>query len=166
MLEPTASISPLTRSDGSAVYSCPATGFQILGSVNGPIELPARRDAQKPEEATVEVLVKPATAQSAIGERYVEIILRTLLSRVILGREKGFARRGVVVTLLVLGSSGDGKTGRGESVSLPRPLVRVNLGYGLDTNNHVSGRHSIYLHYLRFYTQPFLRYYQLPYHCQ
>lgn len=125
MIEPTATISPLGRSDGSAVYTCPATGFQILGSVNGPIELPARRDAQKPEEATIEVLVKPATAQSAIGERYVENILKALLGKVILGREKGFARRGIVVTLLIEGSSGDGKIERGDSVSL---LLPRNLG--------------------------------------
>lgn len=121
MIEPTATISPLGRSDGSAVYTCPATGFQILGSVNGPIELPARRDAQKPEEATIEVLVKPATAQSAIGERYVENILKALLGKVILGREKGFARRGIVVTLLIQGSSSDGKIERGDSVSLLLP---------------------------------------------
>jgi exosome complex component RRP46 len=118
MIEPTATVSPLSRSDGSARYNCPATGFEILGSINGPIELPGRRDAQKPEEATVEVLVKPASAQSSIGERYVEGILKTLLSKVILGREKSFARRGVVVTLLIAGSSGDAKVGRSESVSL------------------------------------------------
>lgn len=118
MIEPSATVSPLSRSDGSARYTCPTTGFQILGSVNGPIELGGRRDAQKPEDATVEVLVKPATAQSAIGERYVEGILKTMLGKVILGREKGFARRGVVITLLILGSSGNAKVGRGESVSL------------------------------------------------
>lgn len=121
MIEPTATISPLGRSDGSAVYTCPATGFQILGSVNGPIELPARRDAQKPEEATIEVLVKPATSQSAIGERYVENILKALLGKIILGREKGFARRGIVVTLLIQGSSSGDNLERGDSVNLILP---------------------------------------------
>lgn len=115
MIEPSATVSPLTRSDGSAQYNCPTTGFQILGSVNGPIELPGRRDAQKPEEATLEVFVKPATAQSAIGERYVEGILKTLLGKIVLGREKGFARRGVVITLLILGGLREAKVGRGES---------------------------------------------------
>lgn len=121
MIEPTATISPLRRADGSAVYTCPATGFQILGSVNGPIELPARRDAQKPEESTIEVLVKPATAQTAVGERYVENILKALLSKVVLGREKGFARRGIVITLLIQGCPSDGKIERGDSVSLLMP---------------------------------------------
>ncbi|KAI2731822.1 hypothetical protein DTO012A8_10192 [Penicillium roqueforti] len=61
MVGPIASLSQLHRSDGSASYKCPATGYSILGAVNGPIELPARRDALKPEEATVEVFVKPGT---------------------------------------------------------------------------------------------------------
>ncbi|KAH8692598.1 putative exosome complex subunit Rrp46 [Talaromyces proteolyticus] len=115
MAEPIASLSPLSRSDGSAAYNCPASGFQILAAVTGPVELPGRRDAQKPEEATLEVLVKPGTAQGAIGERYVEDILKTLLGRVVLGRDKGFPRRGIVITLLVLGGSGGGKIQRGES---------------------------------------------------
>ncbi|QKX56844.1 uncharacterized protein TRUGW13939_03951 [Talaromyces rugulosus] len=115
MADPNASLSPLSRSDGSATYNCPATGVQILGSVTGPVELPGRRDAQRPEDATLEVLVKPGTAQSAVGERHAEGILRTLLSRVVLGREKGFPRRGVVITLVILGGSGGAKVGRGES---------------------------------------------------
>jgi exosome complex component RRP46 len=120
MMDPTASVSPLSRVDGSATYRCPATGFDILGSVNGPIELPGRRDAQKPEEATIEVSVVPVAAQSAVGERYVESILKGLLGKVILGREKGFSRRGIVITLLVQGiSTNEGDWGRGGSVSLP-----------------------------------------------
>lgn len=117
MADPNATLSQLSRSDGSATYNCPATGVHIVGSVTGPVELPGRRDAQRPEDATLEVLVKPGTAQSAIGERYAEGILRALLSRVVLGREKGFPRRGVVVTLLILGGSVDSRVGRGESVS-------------------------------------------------
>ncbi|KAL1968423.1 hypothetical protein VTN77DRAFT_1952 [Rasamsonia byssochlamydoides] len=115
MAGPMATISPLRRADGSASYSCPATGFRILGSVNGPVELSGRRDAQRPEEATLEVLVKPGTAPGVVGERYVEGILRGLLGRVILGREKGFPRRGIVLTLVVLGGGSDGKIRRGES---------------------------------------------------
>lgn len=117
MADPNATFSQLSRSDGSATYNCPATGVQIVGSVTGPVELPGRRDAQRPEDATLEVLVKPGTAQSTIGERNAEGILRTLLSRVVLGREKGFPRRGVVITLLILGGSGGSRVGRGESVS-------------------------------------------------
>jgi exosome complex component RRP46 len=90
-----------------------------MGSVNGPIELPGRRDAQKPEEATLDVLVKPGTAQAGVGEKYVEGILKGLLGRLLLGRETGFPRRGIVMTLVVSGGENGGKVRRGESVSLP-----------------------------------------------
>ncbi|GAQ07395.1 hypothetical protein ALT_4716 [Aspergillus lentulus] len=103
MVGPTASLTPLTRADGSASYKCPSTGFDILGSVNAPVELPGRRDALKPEEATVEVFVKPGTTPGGVGERYVEGILKTMLGRLILGREKGYPRRGVVLTLAIVG---------------------------------------------------------------
>ncbi|CDM32163.1 hypothetical protein DTO013E5_3623 [Penicillium roqueforti] len=103
MVGPIASLSQLHRSDGSASYKCPATGYSILGAVNGPIELPARRDALKPEEATVEVFVKPGTTTGGVGERYIEGILRSVLGKIVLGREKGFPRRGVVITLAIVG---------------------------------------------------------------
>lgn len=113
MTGPTASLSHLSRADGSASFKCPTTGYNVLGSVNAPIELPARRDALKPEEATVEVFVKPGNTTAGVGERYVEGILRTMLQKVILGRERGFPRRGVVITLAILG--GDAVE-RGDSV--------------------------------------------------
>ncbi|KAJ5124466.1 uncharacterized protein N7515_008291 [Penicillium bovifimosum] len=96
-------LSQLNRPDGSAAYKCPATGYNILGAVNGPVELPARRDALKPEEATVEVFVKPGTTTAGVAERYVEGILRSVLGKVVLGREKGFPRRGVIITLAIAG---------------------------------------------------------------
>lgn len=115
MVGPTASLSQLNRADGSASYKCPATGYNILGAVNAPIELPARRDALKPEEATVEVFVKPGTTTAGVGERYVEGILRSVLGKVVLGREKGFPRRGVVLTLGIVGGE---NVQRGDSVSV------------------------------------------------
>ncbi|KAL4933049.1 putative exosome complex subunit Rrp46 [Aspergillus undulatus] len=108
---PIAALHPLDRADGSASYKCPSTGSNILGSVNAPIELPGRRDALKPEEATIEVFVKPGTAPGGVGERYVEGILREALGRMILGREKGYARRGVVITLAILGGESVGRGG-------------------------------------------------------
>ncbi|GES61700.1 exosome complex subunit Rrp46 [Aspergillus terreus] len=125
MVAPTASLTPLSRADGSASYQCPATGANILGSVNAPVELPGRRDALKPEEATVEVFVKPGTAPGGVGERYVEGIIKTMLGRVILGREKGYARRGVVLTLAIVG--GD-SVGRGDSyLTLLPALLQTSL---------------------------------------
>lgn len=113
MVGPAASLSNLSRADGSASFKCPITGYNVLGSVNAPVELPARRDALKPEEATVEVFVKPGNTAAGVGERYVEGILRTMLQKVILGRERGFPRRGVVITLAIIG--GD-TVQRGDSV--------------------------------------------------
>jgi hypothetical protein len=116
MVGPTANLSQLHRADGSASYKCPATGYNILGAVNAPVELPGRRDALKPEEATVEVFVKPGTTTAGVGERYVEGILRSVLGKVVLGREKGFPRRGVVLTLAIVGGE---NIERGDSVSFP-----------------------------------------------
>ncbi|KAJ5887791.1 hypothetical protein N7495_007832, partial [Penicillium taxi] len=125
MVDPEVSLSNLSRNDGSVSYKCPATGFHVLGAVNAPVELPGRRDAQKPEEATVEVFVKPGSATAGVGERYAEGILRSVLSEVILGREKGFSRRGVVITLVILG----GETiGRGDSyITLLPALLNASL---------------------------------------
>lgn len=115
MVGPTASLTPLSRADGSASYQCPSTGSNILGSVNAPIELPGRRDALKPEDATVEVFVKPGTAPGGVGERYVEGIIKNMLGKLILGREKGYARRGVVITLAIVGGE---SVARGDSVGV------------------------------------------------
>ncbi|KAL2802721.1 ATP-NAD kinase-like domain-containing protein [Aspergillus granulosus] len=117
---PIASLHPLSRADGSASYKCPTTGSNVLGSVNAPIELPGRRDALKPEDATIEVFVKPGTAPGGVGERYIEGILRGALSRIILGREKGYPRRGVVVTLAIVGGN---NIGRGASESDTKPAA-------------------------------------------
>jgi hypothetical protein len=114
MVGTTVSLSQLNRADGSATYKCPATGYNILAAVNGPVELPARRADLKPEESTVEVFVKPGTTTPGVGEKYVEYILRSVLEKIVLGREKGFARRGVVLTLNIVGGE---NVERGDSVS-------------------------------------------------
>lgn len=124
MVGPIASLSQLNRADGSASYKCPATGYSILGAVNAPIELPARRDALKPEEATVEVFVKPGTTTAGVGERYVEGVLRSVLGKIVLGREKGFPRRGVVITLAIVGGE---NVARGDSVSISKASLRPTL---------------------------------------
>ncbi len=54
---PPPTLSTLPLSDGSATYT--QHGHTILGSVNGPIEV-QRRD-ELPEEAAIEVNVRPAT---------------------------------------------------------------------------------------------------------
>lgn len=115
------SISPLAFPDGSTSYTSPAGSSEILASVNGPIDF-HRRDAQRPDEAAVEVLVKPAIGQSSIVERHAESIVRGVLGRIILKQERFMPRSGVVVTLLVTKNktAGPGSTAkvseRGESV--------------------------------------------------
>ncbi|KAJ5493335.1 hypothetical protein N7539_002081 [Penicillium diatomitis] len=125
MVGPTASLSNLSRADGSASFKCPTTGYKILGSVNAPVELPGRRDALKPEEATVEVFIKPGNTTAGVGERYVEGIIRTMLQKLILGRERGFPRRGVVITLAIVGG---GAIARGDSyLTLLPSLLHTSL---------------------------------------
>ena len=55
-MAPEAVLSHLHRADGSATYT--HNGYCIIGAVNGPIEV-LRRD-EMPEEATVEVNLRPA----------------------------------------------------------------------------------------------------------
>jgi exosome complex component RRP46 len=55
-MAPEVLLSHLHRADGSATYS--HNGYSLIGAVNGPIEV-QRRD-EMPEEATIEVNVRPA----------------------------------------------------------------------------------------------------------
>ena len=61
-MAPEATLSHLHRADGSATYT--HHGYCVIGAVNGPIEV-LRRD-EMPEEATVEVNVRPAVG---VGSR-------------------------------------------------------------------------------------------------
>lgn len=54
--QPMAILSHLHRADGSATFS--QNGYTVIGSVNGPLEV-QRRD-ELPEEAVVDVSVRPA----------------------------------------------------------------------------------------------------------
>ena len=59
---PEASLQPLQRADGSASYLC--NGYSVIAAVNGPIEI-TRRDGL-PDEAVVDVIVRPATGVGGI----------------------------------------------------------------------------------------------------
>lgn len=54
--EPIALLSHLHRADGSATFS--QNGYTVIGAVNGPLE--AGRREELPEEAVVDVIVRPA----------------------------------------------------------------------------------------------------------
>ncbi|KAF2260163.1 hypothetical protein CC78DRAFT_523713 [Lojkania enalia] len=75
-------LSHLHRADGSATYT--HNGYCVIGSVNGPIEV-LRKDEQ-PEEATVEVNVRPAAGVGSPKERHLETLLHNTLRSIILTR--------------------------------------------------------------------------------
>ncbi|KAI9705779.1 MAG: exosome non-catalytic core subunit rrp46 [Bogoriella megaspora] len=91
-----ASLSNLEGADGSAQYS--QDGFVVIGAVNGPIEV-QRRD-ELPEEAAIEVNVRPAVGVGSPSERHLETLLQSFLRPVIL--VENFPRTLIQVTLQVL----------------------------------------------------------------
>jgi exosome complex component RRP46 len=132
---------PLHRADGSATYS--ANGYTVLASVNGPIEV-QRRD-ELAEEAAVEVHVRPASGvggmltyppNQAISrmrrwnegeadfmnfylgtrERYLESILHSTLTRVILTHQ--FPRTLIQLTIQILSIP--------DYASLPPSSIKTN----------------------------------------
>jgi exosome complex component RRP46 len=70
MAVPEVTLTHLNRADGSATYT--HHGYSIIGAVNGPIEV-LRRD-EMPEEATIEVNVRPAVG---LGSTFLPTQLQT-----------------------------------------------------------------------------------------
>ncbi|KAF2678526.1 hypothetical protein K458DRAFT_376418 [Lentithecium fluviatile CBS 122367] len=94
-MAPEAILSHLHRADGSATYT--HNGYCVIGAVNGPIEV-QRRD-EMPEEATVEVNVRPAVGVGSPKERHLETLLHNTLRSIILTRS--IPRTLVQITLQV-----------------------------------------------------------------
>ncbi|KAF1933201.1 uncharacterized protein M421DRAFT_415562 [Didymella exigua CBS 183.55] len=82
MVAPGAILTHLNRADGSATYT--HNGYAIIGAVNGPIEV-QRRDEQ-PEEATLEVNIRPSAGVGTPRERHLETLLYNTLRSIILTR--------------------------------------------------------------------------------
>ncbi|CAO2655328.1 Nn.00g103920.m01.CDS01 [Neocucurbitaria sp. VM-36] len=82
MVAPEVTLTHLNRADGSATYT--HLGYSIIGAVNGPIEV-QRRDEQ-PEDATLEVNVRPAVGVGSPRERHLETLLHGTLRGIILTR--------------------------------------------------------------------------------
>ncbi|KAI0898287.1 hypothetical protein F4806DRAFT_354340 [Annulohypoxylon nitens] len=78
--EPEALLSHLQNADGSATFSY--AGYTVVGAVNGPIEV-QRRD-ELPEEAAVDVIVRPAAGVGGTRERHLESLLQSTLRQIIL----------------------------------------------------------------------------------
>ncbi|EDU48835.1 conserved hypothetical protein [Pyrenophora tritici-repentis Pt-1C-BFP] len=80
MVAPVVTLTHLNRADGSATYT--HNGYSIIGAVNGPIEV-QRRD-ELPEEAAIEVNVRPAMGVGSPRERHLETLVHNTLRSIIL----------------------------------------------------------------------------------
>ncbi|KAH9909386.1 hypothetical protein F4778DRAFT_228868 [Xylariomycetidae sp. FL2044] len=78
--QPEALISNLPKADGSATFSY--AGYTVIGAVNGPIEV-QRRD-ELPEEAAVDVIVRPVAGVGGTRERHLESLIQSTLRQIIL----------------------------------------------------------------------------------
>lgn len=125
--EPSVILSHLHRADGSATFS--QNGYTVIGAVNGPVEV-LRRD-ELPEEAAIEVLVRPAAGVGGnikllrprkslqvpvltnfvLGtrERHLESILQSTLRQIILVHN--FPRTLIQVTLQITNTPENKNTG-------------------------------------------------------
>ncbi|KAK9425091.1 hypothetical protein SUNI508_03231 [Seiridium unicorne] len=93
--EPAAILSHLQSADGSATFSY--AGYTVIGAVNGPIEV-QRRD-ELPEEAVVDVIIRPAAGVGGTRERHLESLLQSTLRQIIL--INNFPRTLIQITLQV-----------------------------------------------------------------
>lgn len=117
--EPSAILSHLHSTDGSATFS--QNGYTIIGAVNGPIEV-QRRD-ELPEEAAIDVIVRPAAGVGTTRERHLESIIERTLRQIVL--ISNFPRTLIQVTLQVTSIPPDetatSKSIQTSSVYLARP---------------------------------------------
>ncbi|KAI1128404.1 hypothetical protein F5Y10DRAFT_176367 [Nemania abortiva] len=93
--EPEALLSHLHKADGSATYSY--AGYTVIGAVNGPIE--AQKRDELPEEAIIDVVVRPAAGVGGTRERHLESLLQSTLRQIIL--VNNFPRTLIQITLQV-----------------------------------------------------------------
>ncbi|KAJ4331764.1 exosome non-catalytic core subunit rrp46 [Ascochyta clinopodiicola] len=122
MVAPEVTLTHLSRADGSATYT--HQGYSIIGAVNGPIEV-QRRDEQ-PEEATLEVNVRPSAGVGTPRERHLETLLHSTLRSIILTRH--IPRTLVQITLQIRSlPEEDTSTGVSTSLTLLPHLLHTAL---------------------------------------
>jgi 3' exoribonuclease family, domain 1 len=103
------SLHPLNRADGSATYTSP-NGYSILAAVNGPVEV-QRRD-ELPDEAHIEVNVRPHDGVGQVKERHLELLIANTLRDVVFVQM--FPRQMVQLTLQIMKiPADDSAVGRG-----------------------------------------------------
>ncbi|KAF3932182.1 hypothetical protein ABW20_dc0108973 [Dactylellina cionopaga] len=81
-LTPEITLCPLPQADGSCQYFCPTSRTSILTSVNGPIEVRAKDEL--PNDATIEVVVKPGIGVGGVRETRLSTLLHSTLKSLIL----------------------------------------------------------------------------------
>lgn len=79
-MDPELASHPLNRADGSATFS--SNLFTVIAAVNGPVEV-QRRD-ELPEEAAIEVNIRPASGVGGPRERWLESVMAPLLKSILL----------------------------------------------------------------------------------
>ncbi|KAK5018578.1 exosome non-catalytic core subunit rrp46 [Cryomyces antarcticus] len=122
MTVPTAQLSHLHRADGSATYS--QAGYSVVGAVNGPIEV-QRRD-ELPEEAAIEVNIRPAIGVGSTKERHLESILHSTLRHVILIHN--YPRTLIQITLQIISTPEDESAfGKHSSLSVLPSLLQTSV---------------------------------------
>ncbi len=132
--QPTITLHPLTRPDGSATYIHAPTNTTILCGVNFPIEAPARFSL--PEECYIEVNIRPAAGVGQVRERHLETLVADTLRAVILGEM--YPRCMLQLTLQVI--SDGAKGGQGESyLPLLAGLVNAAVSGCLDAGVGMRG---------------------------
>lgn len=135
---PQITTSTLNRADGSSTYT--DSLFSVLAAVNGPVEV-SRRD-ELPEEATIEVNIRPGSGVGGPRERWLESVLHSLLRSIVLVHLH--PRTLVQVTLQVVREPGIRFTkGRGEVAILPTLanaafLALVDGGLPLETTMNAA----------------------------
>ncbi|KAL9012058.1 MAG: hypothetical protein Q9173_003138 [Seirophora scorigena] len=93
---------PLSRADGSASHT--SNGYSIIAAVNGPVEV--QRKDEIPEEAAIDVVIRPAAGIGGVRERHLESIVKKALHQVIY--VSAHPRTLIQVTLQVVATSAEG----------------------------------------------------------
>jgi exosome complex component RRP46 len=133
MMVPQLTTSPLNRADGSATFTNAL--FSVLAAVNGPVEV-QRRD-ELPEEAAIEVNLRPSSGVGGPRERWLEAVTASVLRSVLLVYMQ--PRTLIQVTLQVMKESGLAyRKGRDDIALIPSLinaafLALVDGGLPLDT---------------------------------
>ncbi|KAL8955830.1 MAG: hypothetical protein Q9193_006452 [Seirophora villosa] len=95
-------LSPLSRADGSASHT--SNGYSIIAAVNGPVEV--QRKDEIPEEAAIDVVIRPAAGVGGVRERHLESIVKKALRQVI--HVSAHPRTLIQITLQVVATPAEG----------------------------------------------------------